>query len=218
MIYALKQCGTSRPSALVRRTDLPNARFPARLDSAESDTTPCGAVVGEKATQNGDAARLVVPRKCSGADAASGRGVRTLRTLHKPHWTLDTQRTRACWTDSCTVSIEPHLQKALSADDRTPRMAFSRNGSFANAIMAARGEACVEKILNVRLCAGRLVLRQRVVAYAGIEHNHASSRVCTPCPVRVPSGKLLHVDGIPAFLVNLQLGVNDSLWKIRFFS
>ena len=100
---------------------------------------------------------------------------------------LDTQRTRACWTDSCTVSIEPHLQKALSADDRAPRMAFSRNGSFANAIMAARGEACVEKILNVRLCAGRLVLRQRVVAYAGIEHNHASSRVCTPCPVRVPS-------------------------------
>ena len=64
MIYALKQCGTSRPSTLVRRTDLPNARFPARLDSAESDTTPCGAVVGEKATQNGDAARLVVPRKC----------------------------------------------------------------------------------------------------------------------------------------------------------
>ena len=91
MIYALKQCGTSRPSALVRRTDLPNARFPARLDSAESDTTPCGAVVGEKATQNGDAARLVVPRNCSGADAASGRGVRTLRTLHKPHWTLDTR-------------------------------------------------------------------------------------------------------------------------------
>ena len=77
MIYALKQCGTSRPSALVRRTDLPNARFPARLDSAESDTTPCGAVVGEEDTQNGDAARLVVPRKCSGADAASGRGVRT---------------------------------------------------------------------------------------------------------------------------------------------
>ena len=134
MIYALKQCGTSRPSALVRRTDLPNARFPARLDSAESDTTPCGAVVGEKATQNGDAARLVVPRNCSGADATSCRGVRTL--------TLDTQRTRGCWTDSCTVSIEPHLQKALSADDRTPRMAFSRNGSFGNAIMA---EACVEK-------------------------------------------------------------------------
>ena len=46
MIYALKQCGTSRPSAFVRRTDLPNARFPARLDSAESATTPCGAVVG----------------------------------------------------------------------------------------------------------------------------------------------------------------------------
>ena len=39
----------------------------------------------------------------------------------------------------------------------------------------------------MRLCAGRLVLRQRVVADAGIEHNHASSRVCTPRPVRVPS-------------------------------
>ena len=48
MIYALKQCGTSRPSALVRRTDLPNARFPARLDSAESFTTPWGVVVGKK--------------------------------------------------------------------------------------------------------------------------------------------------------------------------
>ena len=90
MIYALKQCGTSRPSALVRRTDLPNARFPARLDSAESDTTPCGAVVGEKATQSDDAARLVLPSNCSGADAASGRGVRTLRrcTSRTGHWIL----------------------------------------------------------------------------------------------------------------------------------
>ena len=172
--------------------------------------------MGEKATQSDDAARLVLPSNCSGADAASGRGVRTLRTLHKPHWTLDTQRTRACWTDSCTVSIEPHLRKALSADDRTPHMAFSRNGSFGNAIVAARrGEAALKKVERAA-CAGRLVLRQRVVAYAGIEHNHASSRVCTPCPVRVPS--IVACRRIPPFSCQLKAWRERlSVAKLDFF-
>jgi hypothetical protein len=45
--------------------------------------------VGEKATQNGDAARLVVPRKCSGADAASGRGVPCAHTADVAQAALD---------------------------------------------------------------------------------------------------------------------------------
>ena len=99
------------------------------------------------------------------AEVCAHCGRCTSRTGH-----LDTQGTRACWTDSCTVSIEPHLRKALSADDRTPHMAFSRNGSFGNAMVAARGEAALKKVERAA-CAGRLVLRQRVVAYAAIGYN-----------------------------------------------
>ena len=70
----------------------------------------------------------------------------------------------------------------------------------------------LKKVERAALC---WKTRQRVVAYAGIEHNHASSRVCTPCPVRVPS--IVACRRIPPFLVNLQLGVNDSLWQNSIF-
>ena len=129
------------------------------------------------------------------AEVCAHCGRCTSRTGH-----LDTQGTRACWTDSCTVSIEPHLRKALSADDRTPHMAFSRNGSFGNAIVAARrGEAALKKVERAA-CAGRLVLRQRVVAYAAIGYNmRALGWVNHALYACRPS---LHVDGYRPFLVN----------------
>ncbi len=88
-------------------------------------------------------------------------------TLHNPHRHLDTEGNRVRWKDSCTVPIEAHLQKILSADDRSPHIAFSRNGTLANGIAAARGEAALKKT-ELAACAGRLVLRQRAVAYAAI--------------------------------------------------
>ena len=130
------------------------------------------------------------------AEVCAHCGRCTSRTGH-----LGTQGTRACWTDSCTVSIEPHLQKALSADDRTPPMAFSRNGSFGNAMVAARGEAALKKVERAA-CAGRLVLRQRVVAYAAIGYNHASFKVGKPCSVRVPS--IVACRRIPPFSCQLK--------------
>ena len=114
---------------------------------------------------------------------------------------LDTQGTRACWTDSCIVSIEPHLQKALSADDRTPHMAFSRNGSFGNAMVAARGEAALKKVERAA-CAGRLVLRQRVVAYAAI--GTTMRALGWVCSVRVPS--IVVCRRIPPFSCQLEEG------------
>ena len=145
-----------------------------------------GSSSGRKATRSGDAARLLLPSNCSGVDAASGRGVRILRTLHNPHRHLDTEGNRARWTNSCTVPIEPHLQQILSADDRSPHMAFSRNGTLGQRHKNARGEAALKKA-ELAACAGRLVLRQRAVAYAAIGTTMPSYRVDKQCHARVPS-------------------------------
>ena len=57
---------------------------------------------------------------------------------------------------------------------------------LANAIAAARGEAALKKAELVP-CAGRLVLRQRVVAYAAIGTTMPSCGVDKQCHARVPS-------------------------------
>ena len=79
-------------------------------------------------------------------------------------------------------------------------MDFSRNGSFGNAMVAARGEAALKKVERAA-CAGRLVLRQRVVAYAAIGYNmRALGWVNHALYACRPS---LHVDGYRPFLERL---------------
>lgn len=57
---------------------------------------------------------------------------------------------------------------------------------MANAIAAARGEAALKKT-ELAACAGRLVLRQRAVAYAAIGTTMPSCGVDKQCHARVPS-------------------------------
>ncbi len=57
---------------------------------------------------------------------------------------------------------------------------------LANTIVAARGEAALKKT-ELAACAGRLVLRQRAVAYAAIGTTMPSCGLDKQCHARVPS-------------------------------
>jgi hypothetical protein len=81
------------------------------------------------------------------------------------------------------VPIEPHLQKILSADDRSLTWLSVVTALLANAIAAARGEAALKKT-ELAACAGRLVL---CLAYAAIGTTMPSCGVDKQCHARVPS-------------------------------
>jgi len=156
------------------------------LDSADSATTPWGAVVGEK------------PREVAMSHACSSPAIAAVPTP---------QAAEVCaYCGRCTIRTDTWILREtervgqIHAQCPLSRI-FKRyfrptidlltwlsivTALLANAIAAARGEAALKKT-ELAACAGRLVLRQRAVAYAAIGTTMPSCGVDKQCHARVPS-------------------------------
>ena len=142
-----------------------------------------GSSSGRKATRSGDVTRLLLPSNCSGADAASGRGV-CIRTIRTDTWILrETERVGQIHAQ-CPLSriFKRYFRPTINLLTWLSVV----TALLANAIAAARGEAALKKT-ELAACAGRLVLRQRAVAYAAIGTTMPSCGVDKKCHARVPS-------------------------------